>query len=102
MIFKLSELRVVAFTKFAPESEKTIVTVDIEYQKHIAHSVTRWLSLYPIACQGSVAYLEYRRHGTFHGRHFDGRRKNWQKFKNENLYLQFRESLFCTPCTHKL
>ena len=27
MLFKLSELRVVAFTKFAKESEKTIVTL---------------------------------------------------------------------------
>jgi len=41
MILKLSELRVVAFTKFAKESAKTIVAVDIAYQKLISHSVTR-------------------------------------------------------------
>jgi len=40
MILKMSELRVVTFTKFAKESEKTIVTVDTEYQKLISHSVT--------------------------------------------------------------
>jgi len=44
---KLSELRVVAFTKFAKESVDYCDFVDIEYQKLIACSVTRWLSLYP-------------------------------------------------------
>jgi len=38
---------VVAFTKFAKESEKTIVTLWILSTKNITHSGTRWLSLYP-------------------------------------------------------
>jgi len=45
---KLSELRVVAFTKFAKESEKTIATFWLLSTKRlISHSVTRWLLLYP-------------------------------------------------------
>jgi len=40
MILKLSELPVIAFTKFAKGSEKAIVAVDIDYQKYISHSVT--------------------------------------------------------------
>jgi len=47
MIFKLSELRVVAFTKFAREWKDYCDFVDLEQQKPISHSVTRWLSLYP-------------------------------------------------------
>jgi len=47
MIFKLSELRVVAFAQFAKKSEKILHGfVDIEYQKLISHNLTRWLSLY--------------------------------------------------------
>jgi len=38
---------VVAFAQFARKSEKIIVTLDIEYQKLISHSVTRRLSLCP-------------------------------------------------------
>jgi len=50
MILKRSGLRVVAFAvaQFAKKSEKTCDFVDIEYQKRISHSVTGWLSLYPI------------------------------------------------------
>jgi len=43
---KLSTLSVVAFAQFTKKSEKTIVTVDIEYQKRFSCSVTSWLSLY--------------------------------------------------------
>jgi len=46
MILNLSEFRVVALAKFAKESKKTCDFVDIEYQKLISHSVTRWLSFY--------------------------------------------------------
>jgi len=35
MILKLSELRVIAFTKFAKESEKTIVTLWILSTKNL-------------------------------------------------------------------
>ena len=47
MILKLSELRVVAFTKFAKEGENYCDFVGIEYQKLISHIVTKWQSLYP-------------------------------------------------------
>jgi len=45
-LFRLNELRVVAFAQFATKSAKTIVTVDIEYQKLVSHSVTTRLSLH--------------------------------------------------------
>jgi len=48
MILKLSELRVVTFSKLAKEIEKAIVTLWILSTKHLfTHSVTRWPSLYP-------------------------------------------------------
>jgi len=47
MILKLSELRGVACTKFAKESVKTCDFVDTEFENFIAHSIIRWLSLYP-------------------------------------------------------
>jgi len=44
---KLSELRVIVFAQFAKkEWEDYYDFVEIEYQKHISRSVTRWLSLY--------------------------------------------------------
>ena len=47
IILMLSELRVVVFAKFAKKSEKNVCdSVDIEYQKLISRSVSRWLSLY--------------------------------------------------------
>jgi len=47
MILKLSELRVTAFAQFAIKWKDQCDFVDIQYQKLISHSVTRWLSLYP-------------------------------------------------------
>jgi len=47
MILKLSDLRVVAFTKFTKEWKDYCDFVDIKCQKLISHRVTRWLSLYP-------------------------------------------------------
>ena len=38
----MSELRVVAFAQFAKKSEMTCDFVDIEFQKLISRSVTRW------------------------------------------------------------
>jgi len=46
MISKLSELRVVAFTKLGKESEKTIVTLRTLSTKNL-FLITRLISLYP-------------------------------------------------------
>jgi len=59
MILKLSELRGVACTKFAKESVKTSDFVDTEFEKLIAHSITRWLSLI-LACQGCFKRTQLR------------------------------------------
>jgi len=48
----------------------------------------------------AVAYLGYGRHGTCHGRHFDGGAKLLGK--NLNFYLQCLEPIFCVPYIHKL
>jgi len=47
MILKVSELRVVAFTKLTKEWKDYCDFEDIEYDKLISHSLIRWLSLYP-------------------------------------------------------
>ena len=50
--------------------------------------------LLPVACLG------YGRHGTCHGRNFEGGAKvAWQKLE---FHLQFLEPLFCAPYNHKL
>jgi len=48
----------------------------------------------------SVAYPGYGRHGTCHGRHVDGGRKNCLA-KLKSLCTVF-QPLFCAPCIHKL
>jgi len=46
-----------------------------------------------------VAYLGYGRHGTWHGRHFDGGAKIvWQKLKF--VAYSFLNLLSCAPCDH--
>jgi len=52
----------------------------------------------PVVLTG--AYLRHSRHGTCHGSHFDGGAK--LHGKNQNLYWQFLEPLFCAPYIHKL
>jgi len=46
---------------------------------------------------GCAPDLGYGRHGTCHGRHFDGDAKLLGK--NCNFYLQFLKLLFCSPPT---
>jgi len=64
MILKLNESGVVAFAKFAKESEKTCDFVDHEYQKLITHGLTRWLSLYP-TWQGCFKRTQIHIHTSF-------------------------------------